>query len=140
MGVVERFSAQLAPGDDAGPVIVAALQATERFTEAAALSSASDLRLAVIVEELVSNALRHGARGGGLRLELTLCAEADGVKLDLVDDGIAFDPTAERGFSGPHPESGGSVGLALVRAWARDMAYCREPRSNRLSLTIPDSG
>ena len=137
MRVVERFSARLEPGDDPAPAVLAALAATARFAEAAKLSSANDLRLAVIVEELVSNALRHGPRGGRLSLELALCADAQGISVELVDDGIAFDPTAERPFAGPDPVTGGSVGLALVRAWARELAYRREDSTNRLALRLP---
>jgi anti-sigma regulatory factor (Ser/Thr protein kinase) len=136
MGTVERFSATVQPRDDAAPAILAALEATERFAMRAALAPAVAARLSIVVEELVSNALRHGGDGRAITVELSL-TESDGqVRLDLADDGAAFDPTAERRFDGPDRESGGGVGLALIRAWAGEIAYARERGLNRVRVIL----
>lgn len=140
MGAVERFSATLTPGAQGASAILAALSAAERFARAAPLTAAGAARLAVIIEELVSNVLRHGAAGHKVTMELTLRAQERDVVLVLVDDGAPFDPTATRGFAGPDPQSGGGVGLELVKAWSRDLTYLREEGRNRLALTLPDAG
>jgi two-component sensor histidine kinase len=137
MGTVERFSVTVQPRDDAATAILAALEATERFAANALLASNQATRLTNIVEELVSNALRHGRDGRAVELDLALSASDGLVSLDLAADGIAFDPLADRGFDGPDRESGGGVGLALIRAWARDTAYVREGGRNRVHLSVP---
>jgi serine/threonine-protein kinase RsbW len=90
----------------------------------------------VVVEELVSNAARHGAAGEVISIELALDAEDGHVSLLLEDDGIAFDPTTDRAFAGPDGETGGGVGLALVKAWASGFRYSRRAGRNRVELEL----
>lgn len=137
MGTVERFSATLRPGGDTARTILDALEATDRFAMRAALAPSVAARLNIVVEELVSNALRHGSNDRGVTLELGLTASDGHVRFELADDGAEFDPTAERQFGGPDRESGGGVGLALIRAWAHETAYAREGERNCVQLTLP---
>ena len=136
MGAGKRFSAGLQPGGDPSVVLVAALAAVEDFIAEARLDDRDGARLAVVVEELASNALRHGATERWLKLDLALTAELDGVRLTLEDDGVAFDPTADTDFAGPDRLTGGGVGLALVRTWADELAYARIDGRNRLELRV----
>lgn len=136
MGTGKRFSAALAPGDDPGPIVIEACAEADRFAAEAGLEARSRDRLAVVIEELASNALRHGARSGRLRLDLLLAAEADHVAVTIEDDGVAFDPTRARPFAGPDPRTGGGVGLELVRSWASEMHYSRSGLGNRLELKL----
>lgn len=136
MGAGKRFSAVLQPGGDASEIVVAALIAVEQFATEAWLAERDSSRLAVVIEELVSNALRHGAADGGLTLELSLAAQPNGIALVLEDDGRPFDPTAGRDFAGPDPDTGGGVGLELVRAWAEAFAHARIEGRNRLELRL----
>ncbi|MCA1661401.1 MAG: ATP-binding protein [Novosphingobium sp.] len=140
MGAGKRFSAELQPGGDTRAIVIAALAAAEELAAGADLAERDGARLAVIVEELISNALRHGAAEGRLRLDLRLGADADALTLALEDDGAAFDPTAARSFAGPDAETGGGVGLALVRAWAESLDYARVDGRNRLSLVLRRGG
>jgi anti-sigma regulatory factor (Ser/Thr protein kinase) len=137
METVERFSATVRSGDDTAPAILAALEAGKRFALRAALAPTATARLNIVVEELVSNALRHGGKDRTVTLDLTLSATNRQVHLDLADDGAEFDPIAERPFDGPDHESGGSVGLAMIRAWAREAACTREGPLNRVRLSLP---
>lgn len=139
MGSGKRFSARLEPGDDASPIILAMLAAVEQFAQAVALDQRSAARLAVVAEELVANVIDHGNAGSPLSLELSLTARDDGVALALDDDGVPFDPTAPREFKGPDSDSGGGVGLAILRAWSRELEYAREGGRNRLRLVLPGS-
>jgi anti-sigma regulatory factor (Ser/Thr protein kinase) len=136
MGVGKRFSASVSAGDDPAVASLAALIAAEDFATQAELGSRERARLAVVVEELVSNAVRHGAAGGAITIELALDAADGQVALVLEDDGLAFDPTIERAFSGPDAETGGGVGLALVRAWANAFRYSRRAGRNRVELQL----
>ena len=136
MGAGKRFSARVSAGDDPAKASLAALIAAEDFATDEDLDARVRARLAVVVEELVSNAVRHGAQGGPIALELGMTVNADEIAIMLEDDGIAFDPTQDRGFSGPDAKSGGGVGLALVRAWTTAFRYDRVNDRNRLELRL----
>jgi anti-sigma regulatory factor (Ser/Thr protein kinase) len=137
MGTVERFSTTLQTGADAGPAILAALEVAERFAVQAALTPAAAARLRIVVEELVSNVLRHGGASSEIALDLVLSTAQGHVQLALADDGPAFNPNAERQFEGPDRERGGGVGLALIRSWAQQIHYTRDGEFNRIRLTLP---
>lgn len=137
MGMVKRFSAAVRKGGDPGPAIVGALRAAEAFAGEAGVTGAPAARLIVCVEELVSNALRHGGSERDIALELELRFSASAIELRLTDDGVPFDPTARSGFAGPDPETGGGVGIELVRRWASEMSYLRDGERNRLHLVLP---
>ena len=136
MGAGKRFSARVSAGDDPAAAVLAALDAAEHFASDAGLDARGGARLAVVVEELVSNAIRHGAEDGSIAFELTMSTPADEIVLLLEDDGVAFDPTQDRGFTGPDAETGGGVGLALVRAWANVFRYNRKDGRNRIELYL----
>ncbi|QGN53816.1 ATP-binding protein [Novosphingobium sp. Gsoil 351] len=136
MGAGKRFSARVAAGDDPALASLAALAVAEEFAREAGFDERGGARLAVVVEELVSNAIRHGAGGGAIAIDLTLSADANEVALTLSDSGVAFDPTTERAFTGPDAETGGGVGLALIKAWANGLHYCRENGRNVLNLRL----
>lgn len=136
MGARKRFSTRVSAGDDPAAASLAALAAAEDFASAAGLDARGGARLAVVVEELVSNAIRHGAAGGKIAIDLTLEAGDGEIALVLEDDGIAFDPSEQRAFTGPNPDTGGGVGLALVRAWANAIDYDRTNGRNRIELLL----
>ena len=136
MGAGKRFSTRVSAGDDPAAASLAALAAVEDFASAAGLDARGGARLAVVVEELVSNAIRHGAADGAIAIDLTLVAGDGEIAVVLQDDGIAFDPTEQRAFTGPNPETGGGVGLALVRAWANSIGYTRANGRNRIELLL----
>lgn len=136
MGAGKRFSAELEPGGNPGPIVIAAMAVAEEFADETGLAPQDGARLAVVVEELISNALRHGSASARIRLHLTLVVDPGGVALAIEDDGLAFDPTRIRSFSGPDPVTGGGVGLALVQAWADDFVYRRAEGRNRVSLIL----
>ena len=136
MGAGKRFSARVSAGDDPAAASLAALAAAEDFASEAALDARGGARLAVVVEELVSNAIRHGAADGAIMIDLSLTAGDGEIALALIDDGVAFDPTADRNFSGPDAETGGGVGLALVKAWANSFAYSRQDGRNVIELRL----
>jgi anti-sigma regulatory factor (Ser/Thr protein kinase) len=115
-----------------------ALQAVHRLADAAGLDADTRARLAVVVEELVVNAVEHGCPDPASRIDLTLSREAAGVRVELSDAGVAFDPRrADADPAGPS-ERGGNAGLALVRAWSRIASYSRTGGRNHLVVQVPD--
>jgi len=114
-------------------VLIAAQTAVDEFAEPAGLDARAAARLSVVVEEVLSNALRHG---GARNVAFDLRHERGAVAITFEDDGIAFDPTSAREFSGPDSETGGGVGLALLRSWGSRLKYAHDGRCNRLSLVL----
>lgn len=89
-----------------------------------------------MVEELVTNSLRHGGKSQDLSLLLLLKADGDAVTLKIEDDGPAFDPLTAPPVTGPDPTTGGGIGLAIVNAWGEDAVYSRVLQNNVLRLTL----
>lgn len=92
-------------------------------------------RLAVVVEECISNLIEHADLAAGARIGLTLTADVDGVRVSVSDPGAPFDPRAWT-FEGPNPERGGGAGLALIRAWSEIESYRRRSGRNVLVLRV----
>ena len=137
MATRKRLLADFRPGIGPGEALEALLEGTMAFAERAGLMTGEAQRLAIVVEELASNAARHGVSDNGLRLSLTLGEEDDFLAISLEDDGLPFDPTTRPAYAGPDPLTGGGVGLELVRAWCEELSYERGKRGNRLRLKLP---
>lgn len=134
MIVTKSFSASHVPGEDTGEVIMAAIDAAQAFADEAALSPGMAARLTITVEELVANALEHGGAG---EVALDLADHADLIALTLADTGIEFDPREAAVPELPDADTGGGVGLSLVKAWSRIDGYVRDGGYNRLDLSLP---
>jgi anti-sigma regulatory factor (Ser/Thr protein kinase) len=113
-------------------VVSTACEAARQFSEAADLSPNNSSRLCVIVEEIVTNALEHGASPFA---ELSLELDGEGVRIVLIDAGTPFDPRAGL-VEPPEARVGGGVGLDLVRGWAKILKYEGTAGSNRLDLLM----
>lgn len=134
MSTSVSFSASQAPGEKVGDLVMAMIGASDNFAEDVGLSPGMAARLTITVEELVANALEHGGAG---EITLELADHADRIDLILLDNGLTFDPREASAADLPNPETGGGVGLALVKAWSRIDSYAREGGSNRLELSLP---
>ncbi|MFZ4688875.1 MAG: ATP-binding protein [Polymorphobacter sp.] len=123
------------PADTAA--VGAAVAAARAFAAANALPIETAARLAIIVEELVSNLIDHAGLAPDARIELTLSRAGDAVSIGLADPGAPFDPrTAAFTATERPPARGGGAGLALVRAWATIDGYSRADGRNLLQLTL----
>ncbi len=83
-------------------------------------------RIEVILEELVSNVVRHGSAVASLAIS-AVCDGGD-VCLTIEDDGAAFDPLAAplpAPFSTLSDATPGGLGISLVRKLAREVRYER---------------
>lgn len=91
-------------------------------------------RSAVIVDELVSNLLRHDPSVGPFDLfEMAFDVAAGSVRLKLSDPGEPFDPTS---FIVSGRSEIGGKGIDLIRALPREVSYRRLGGRNHLELTI----
>ena len=131
-----RFSAFVASGCNPRPAILGALEFARDFLPDSSLDERARAKAAVILEEVVSNSLRHGGKDRDLSLCLSLDDVGDGLVLELEDDGAVFDPTSAATKDGPDPHTGGGVGIAIVRAWGEDITYSRVGERNILRLKI----
>lgn len=124
--------------------IAAALPAIEAFCVQAGLTPRVANRVEVVIEEIVSNAIRHGfAPGSAQSVVLTARATEDAVLLAFDDDGAAFDPLA---YAEPAPFADletaqvGGLGIAAVRRLATVVSYTAVGGNgfpvNRLEVTL----
>jgi sigma-B regulation protein RsbU (phosphoserine phosphatase) len=120
---------EVAPRLDAIPEALSRLTA---WLEAAGVPAAPAADLRLVSEELLSNAVRHG----GARSPILLLAarEAALVRLELWDDGVAFDPLDARAPAERAAGEPGGWGLALVRELMDEAVYAREGDRNVVRL------
>lgn len=112
------------------------VEATLRFIDRHKLAAGNAARLAIVVEELVTNLVEHGGIGEDGLVELALERKAGLVRIVLSDTGPAFDPR-EAGANEEIPERGGGAGIDLVRAWTEIVDYGPHAGRNRLRLDMP---
>ena len=90
----------------------------------------------VVVDEIVSNSIRHGLAGAPSHtIALTLELWEDEIRVEVEDDGVAYDPTRapEPVLTGTLEErTGGGLGMAFVRELADSIEYRRVDGRNHL--------
>jgi signal transduction histidine kinase len=105
---------------------------------------ADQARLHQVVANLLDNAVRHGPAGG--RVQVRARGDADGVVLEVVDEGDGIPPQErERGFErftrGGSVDGGTGLGLAIAK-WAVEMhggsiAVVGDQPGCRIRVTLP---
>ena len=107
----------------------------DEFAAGADVPAEVTAKLQVVLDEVLSNVIRHGAPGGEVVLALRRHSET--VELEVTDDGPQFDPTqfvsvpaqvrvAERRVGG--------AGLLFVRALMDEVSFVHQDGRNRLTL------
>jgi serine/threonine-protein kinase RsbW len=123
--------------DENGPESIhRAVTLAQEYSAQHAPAHMPSARLAILIEELVTNLYDHGAVGEGFSGELVLDDRGDGLLVTLRDSGAPFDPRQAAELDMPNTERGGGVGLAMIRAWADVLDYRREGAMNRLDLRM----
>ena len=127
--------------DENGPeTIHRAVSLVQLFCANNGLPQQQRAKLAILVEEAVTNLYDHGALTTGFTGTLTIAGDADaepgGVRVTLCDSGPPFDPRAADEIEMPNLERGGGVGLAMIRAWAEIVDYRSESGINWLELRL----
>lgn len=133
---MKRFSFQYQASGDPAQLLMEVIRTARGFASDSGLSAELSTRLVIVVEELVTNVVKHGLEVGIVTVEGRLELHEQGVSFVLEDNGIAFDPRAHPDPGGPHPVTGGGAGIPLVRAWADIREYRRERDRNRLELVV----
>lgn len=90
-------------------------------------------KLAILVEEIVTNVYEHGAANAGW---LALAPDPAGICILLADNGQPFDPRSIEDIDMPNLERGGGAGLAMIRAWAEIADYRCEDGFNLIELVL----
>ncbi len=94
-------------------------------------------RLEVVLEELVSNVVRHADQAQELKLSAN--TGADGITICLEDDGAAFNPLAAEEnspFGKLEDAALGGLGIPLIKRLTRSVDYDRCGRFNRMRVVI----
>jgi sigma-B regulation protein RsbU (phosphoserine phosphatase) len=125
--------------DNRLPEVFAALDRCEQLLQDAGTPAplCGDMRL--VLEELMVNTVEYGYPDGqpgqiGLRLQPL----ADAITVELIDDGVAFDPlqSADPVLTGDlaDRERVGGLGIHLARTMTDEMRYTRDAQGNHLLL------
>lgn len=117
----------------------------QEFGEQHGIASALIRKVSLCLEELLTNAIRHGAAEKTSEPPISVDLELvpDGLLVEMRDAGRAFDPFADA----PAPDLDsdlderpiGGLGVHLVKVLADHYEYRRESERNRVTLTFsPD--
>ncbi|SDD01999.1 Anti-sigma regulatory factor (Ser/Thr protein kinase) [Sphingomonas sp. YR710] len=104
------------------------------------LAAIAAARLAIVIEEIVTNAIEHGRVAAGDQVDLSLALQSGGVRVVFVEPGLPFDPRQATPATPVHEQRGGGAGLDLVKHWTRVVDYRTVDGINRLELILPCNG
>ena len=125
---------------DHDSLIADALAFVGEFAGAAGLTSSPQNKLALIVEELVTNIVNHGELGPEGFVELELVTGNMGIEVDVLDSGTAFDPISDAPEDDRHKPVEerriGGLGWPLIREMSTDLVYERMDNTNRLRFRL----
>ncbi len=113
-----------------------ALELVRDFVARAQCGGDAEAKLSIIVEELVTNIVEHGAPPPDSNIAIELSAIGADIGLTLSDAGTFFDPRSADAPSEIPPERGGGAGIALVLSWSNVINYSRIDGRNVLTLVI----
>lgn len=130
---------------DIGGLEIARLQARQ-FLENNRVDEHTVAGAELVIEEAVSNILRHGYRATDAttrQVELELQIEPHEVRVLIVDDAGPFDPMDADALLLPETLDEarvGGLGLLMIRNTASSMAYERRDGCNRFQVTVTRRG
>jgi anti-sigma regulatory factor (Ser/Thr protein kinase) len=116
-----------------------ALESVSGFADRAGIPDALRSELLVVVDEVVSNALKYcGVKREELDLEIRASIEGGDLVLRFSDSGLPFDPLSVKSPDLEIPveqRQEGGLGIHLFRALTDSQRYLREGGRNVLVLT-----
>ncbi len=120
------------------PEIRRATQLADAFRAHHALGDEDAAAICIVLDEVLSNTIRHGFDGSGTHpIALTLDLTEGEILVQVEDGGVAYDPT-----QAPEPVLGGTLaertegglGVAFVKALTDSIEYRRVDGRNRLVM------
>jgi anti-sigma regulatory factor (Ser/Thr protein kinase) len=94
--------------------------------------------VSLIVDEVVSNIIRHGFKDGGEhRIQISVWTEGDDMAMAVRDEGVAFDPLLMPAPDLTRPmdeRKPGGLGIFMVKQLTQEILYRREDGRNVLLL------
>lgn len=119
--------------------IAAAAEGLSRFQADHGLAGQAAWPVQVVLDEILSNVVRHGGgRGREPLIEVTFAIAADALQVTIVDDGPEFDPLQlpEPDLTSPLGERRpGGLGVHLVKRLMDRVEYARRDGRNHLVIT-----
>lgn len=110
------------------------------FLETSNVPRASAYAVHLVIEELVSNIIRHAFDDDASHdIDVGLEREQAGIRVTIADDGKPFDPRSVPAPDLPdaiEKRKTGGLGLHLVRTMTRDFSYTREDDRNIVSCRV----
>ncbi|MFD7916228.1 ATP-binding protein [Streptomyces sp. NPDC059752] len=115
-----------------------------RLAGAAGLDKGAAYRLRLAVDELATNVVMHGYRGGGGRITVRGRSGPDGVQIVIEDTAPPFDPVEGRlpPAQGVPPEDRriGGLGIHLALTSVDEFGYAHRDGRNISTLTVKAEG
>jgi anti-sigma regulatory factor (Ser/Thr protein kinase) len=106
------------------------------FAELAELPVTVRLETHLALDEIVANIARHNGGACPLEIEVRLAFDDQALFVDVLDDGLPFDPVAATTIirSDVSQLPSGGFGIALTRRFTEQLAYAHENNRNHLSF------
>jgi anti-sigma regulatory factor (Ser/Thr protein kinase) len=121
----------------AGPSAISdAVAAARKFAADSGLLQPDAAKLAIVIEELVTNLYDHGGLSDDDSVAIELSASADAICLRLSAPGSPFHPGAPLADA-EVPERGGGAGLKLVQAWSVNIDHSHNDGRNQWLVVLP---
>jgi serine/threonine-protein kinase RsbW len=113
--------------------------AMERVGAACGMPEKSLFQLQIALDEIVSNVIKYAwPEVGAHEIEIRIAVREDGVEVEIIDDGRAFDPSAApkrtKPPTGQRPRPGG-VGVQMTKQLVDRIDYARLGNRNHTTLT-----
>ena len=113
--------------------------ALRRFCLEHGVGRKTRMQLHVTLDEIVSNIIKYAWPEGGVHeVSVRMSAEANAIRIEVIDDGQAFDP---RTAPVPRPNVAqrrarpGGIGIHRVRQLVDEIAYHRSDNRNHVVVT-----
>lgn len=112
-----------------------------RYCQTRGISPVHARTLGLILEELITNTIKHGKPAAGSPITVTLQRSAAGIEIGYRDHGVPFDPNHDV----PAPDFSltlsrrltGGLGWHLIKFYCSRLDYRRDGSTNLLALCVP---
>lgn len=112
-----------------------------RFCHTRGIDPVHARTLVLILEELITNTVKHGKLAAGSPITVTLQRSPAGTEIRYQDHGVPFDPNTDV----PAPDlsltitrrPAGGLGWHLIKFYCSRLDYRREGSTNLLALCVP---